>query len=137
MLGETIADPHHVESAATDAPGLKMLPVRTVLQREKTVRPVEAVTPSGIRFHAYEIHVGETSRPPGAKPFAVLSDGTEDGVRTEHCSGTYLHGALECAEVLSELLGYPIPAAPPKQQSYAQLADWFDRNARGFEELYL
>jgi adenosylcobyric acid synthase len=137
MLGETIEDPDHVESAATEARGLDMLPVRTVLRQDKTVRSVEAATPSGIRFQAYEIHMGETSRPPGARPFAVLSDGAEDGVRTEHCAGTYLHGALECAEVLSELLGCPIPAQPPKQESYAQLAEWFDRNARGFEELYL
>jgi adenosylcobyric acid synthase len=137
MLGESIEDPHHVESAAIEARGLNMLPVRTVLKQEKRVRAVEATTPSGIRFKAYEIHMGETSRPPGARPFAVLSDGAEDGVRTGDCAGTYLHGALECAEVLSELLGSPVPAAPPKQESYAQLAAWFDRNARGFEELYL
>jgi adenosylcobyric acid synthase len=137
MLGETIEDPNHVESAAMEARGLNMLPVRTVLRQEKTVRPVEATTPSGIRFHGYEIHMGETGRPSGAKPFAILSDGTEDGVRTERCAGTYLHGALECADVLSELLGCAIPAAPSKQESYAQLAGWFDRNARGFEELYL
>src|SRR5262249_36824532 len=99
--------------------------------------PVEASTPAGIRFQAYEIHMGATSRPPGVTPFAVLGDGAEDGVRTEYCVGTYLHGALECVEVLSELLSFPIPPQPPKQESYARLAVWFDRNARGFEELYL
>lgn len=137
MLGETIEDPQNVESTASEARGLNMLPVRTVLRQDKIVRRVEAATPSGIRFQAYEIHMGETSRPPSARPFAVLSDGAEDGVRAERCAGTYLHGALECAAVLSELLGCPIPAQHPKQESYARLAEWFGQSARGFEELYL
>jgi adenosylcobyric acid synthase len=137
MPGDSIEDPHHVESAASEAPGLGMLAVRTVMLCEKTVRGVEAATPSGIRFEGYEIHMGETSRPPGAQPFAMLSDGAPDGIRTPNCVGTYLHGALESAEVLSELLGCPIPPAPPKQESYAQLAAWFDKHAPRFEELYL
>ncbi len=137
VLGESIEDPHHVESAASGVPGLGMLAVRTVMLGEKTVRAVEASTPSGICFHGYEIHMGETSRPPGAQPFAVLNDGTADGIRTPNCVGTYLHGALESAEVLSELLGCPIPPAPPKQESYTQLAAWFDKHAPRFEELYL
>jgi adenosylcobyric acid synthase len=137
MMGESIADPDHVESGAGEARGLGLLPVRTVLRAEKTVRPVEAVTPSGIRFAAYEIHMGDTPRPEHAEPFAMLSDGAVEGVRMGGCVGTYLHGALESAEVLSELLGWTVPPVAPKQQSYAQLAAWFDRHQRSFAEMYL
>jgi adenosylcobyric acid synthase len=137
MMGESVADPLGVESADAEACGLGLLPVRTILRGNKTVRPVEAVTPSGIPFPAYEIHMGETGRPPGAVPFAVLSDGTCDGIRAGKHTGTYLHGALECAEVLSELLDRPIAAAPPKQRNYDLLAEWFDRHQRGFAEMYL
>jgi adenosylcobyric acid synthase len=137
MMGESIADPHRVESAAAEALGLGLLPVRTELRAEKTVRPVEAVTPSGISFTAYEIHMGDTPRPPDAGPFATLRDGTPEGVRIGRHAGTYLHGALESAEVASELLGWPLPPAAPKQQTYAQLAGWFDKHQRGFAEMYL
>ena len=60
-----------------------------------------------------------------------------DGVRIGRNFGTYLHGAFESAELLSELLGRPIAATPSKQQNYARLADWFSRHQRGFEEMYL
>ena len=137
MMGESIADPHHAESAAGVARGLGLLPVTTELRAEKTVRPVEAATPSGIRFPAYEIHMGDTPRPAQAEPFAILNGGAAEGVRTARYVGTYLHGALECAALASELLGWAVPPAAPKQQNYAQLAEWFDRSQRGFEELYL
>jgi cobyric acid synthase len=81
--------------------------------------------------------MGETSRPPDAVPFATISEGGADGVRIGRNFGTYLHGALESAELLSELLGQPIAATPSKQQNYARLADWFSRHQRGFEEMYL
>lgn len=137
MMGESIADPQQVESSAGEARGLGLLPVTTLLLGEKTVRPVEAATPSGIRFAGYEIHMGETPRPAEVEPFAILSDGTREGVRIGRNAGTYLHGALECAEVVSELLGWTVPPAAPRQHTYEQLAAWFDRNQRGFEELYL
>jgi adenosylcobyric acid synthase len=137
MMGESIADPHRVESDAGEARGLGLLPVTTELRAEKTVRPVHASTRSGISFEAYEIHMGETARPADAEPFAVLSDGAPEGVRAGRHAGTYLHGALESAEVLSELLGWTVPPAAPRAQTYAQLADWFEQHQHGFEELYL
>jgi adenosylcobyric acid synthase len=137
MMGESIADPHAVESSAGEARGLGLLPVATAMRNEKTVRPVIASTPSGIRFDAYEIHMGETARPADAQPFAILSDGSAEGVRIGRHAGTYLHGALESAEVVSELVGFTVAPAAPRQQTYAQLAAWFDRHQRGFAEMYL
>jgi adenosylcobyric acid synthase len=142
MMGESIADPLGVESAGqvSDLAGaqpLGLLPLHTTMRAEKTVRPVHALTPSGISFPAYEIHMGETIRPDDAKPFATLTDGHRDGVRAGRCAGTYLHGALECPEVLSELLGMPIVAPTPKRRNYELLGEWFDRYQRGFAEMYL
>ena len=61
MLGESICDPHAMESESTEVAGLGLLPIRTVLQREKTTRVVQATTPGGHDFSAYEIHLGETT----------------------------------------------------------------------------
>jgi adenosylcobyric acid synthase len=118
-------------------PGLGLLPIQTEMREDKTVRLVEAVTASGVRFSAYEIHMGETTRPANAAPFAVLADGTPEGIRSGRLIGTYLHGALENAQVASEILGLPVSPAVSKQQNYQLLADWFDRHQRGFAEIYL
>jgi adenosylcobyric acid synthase len=139
MLGEVIEDPLGVETGAGQAEGLKLINSRTVLSREKTTRVVRATTPSGHLFEAYEIHMGQTTRPAEASAFATLEDGTEDGVRAARCSGTYLHGALEDPAVLAELLGKPVLALPDRNSVYEELADWFEANVdkKRFEELYL
>jgi len=139
MLGERIDDPFGVETSAGGAEGLSLIDSRTVLSREKTTRVVRAKTPSGYEFEGYEIHMGQTVRPAGAAPFATLSEGAEDGVRTPRCSGTYLHGALENPAVLTELLGRPVAALPDRNIVYEELADWFDASVdkKRFQELYL
>jgi adenosylcobyric acid synthase len=137
MMGESIADPYGVESALGETQGLALLPVRTVMGQEKTVRAVRAVSQSGIRFDAYEIHMGATECTRAAAPFATLEDGATDGVVAGRCCGTYLHGALECAELAAELIGRPLPLAAPKQVHYDRIAEWFARNERGFAEMYL
>ncbi len=139
MLGERIDDPHGVESeAGASASGLGLLPVVTMLAPEKTTRVVEAATPAGRKFRAYEIHMGLTRRPPDCAPFAVLAEGDE-GIRARGCVGTYLHGALEDPGVLEELLGTAVEPGEDKEVLYDRLADWFERHAdlRLFEELYL
>jgi adenosylcobyric acid synthase len=138
MLGESIDDPHRVESPELSLPGLSLLPVRTILQREKVTRRVTASTSRGRSFAAYEIHMGETSRPADAEPFAWI-DGRGEGIRRERCAGTYLHGALENPDVLEDWIGFR-PAQPPSRDDlYNQLANWFERWANGplFEKLFL
>jgi adenosylcobyric acid synthase len=135
MLGLTIEDPDGVESTAGRVEGLRYLPVRTVIGERKTTTCVRAATAGGVEFEAYEIHMGTTERPAGATP-AFLPD---EGIRAGGIIGTYLHGALEDPAVLSELLGCPVSAAPPKRACYDELAGWFERNANLdlFGELYL
>jgi adenosylcobyric acid synthase len=139
MLGTSIADPDAVESERGSAEGLALLPVTTVLRAEKTTRVVGAESPAGVRFEAYEIHMGCTERPRGFTPFATLSDGEAEGIRVGRCAGTYLHGALENATLLSELLGVTIPEPRSKDKVYDDLADWFVAHADMdlFAELYL
>ena len=139
MLGTSIADPDGVESERGSAEGLALLPVMTVLRPEKTTRVVAAESPAGVPFEAYEIHMGCTERPGGFTPFATLSDGEAEGVRVDRCAGTYLHGALENAALLSELLGVTIPEPSSKEKVYDDLADWFTAHAdmHLFAELYL
>jgi adenosylcobyric acid synthase len=139
MMGERIDDPLAMESGIGSAEGLGLLPVRTVLAADKTTRRVTATTPSGITFEAYEIHLGVTTGTEGSTPFATLVDGAFDGVRSDGCIGTYLHGALENPQVLGELLGRPIASLPSREDTYERLADWFEVNIdrKHFEELYL
>jgi adenosylcobyric acid synthase len=139
MLGESIEDPHGLESNTRRVEGLKLLRSRTVLSSEKITRTVKCVTPSGHHFEAYEIHLGQTMLREAAPPFATLSNGQEDGVRLERCTGTYLHGALEDATVLSELLNRTVPASVSRHSVYEKLADWFESNIDHnlFQELYL
>ena len=71
-----------MESNSDEVSGLGLLPIQTVLQREKTTRVVRATTRGGHVFSAYEIHLGETTvRCSEAAPFAVLDDGTQEGMR--------------------------------------------------------
>ena len=68
-----------------------------------------------------------------------LASGEPEGIRMGRCAGTYLHGALENAEFLSELLGYSVAEPPSKDSAYDDLANWFEAHANMglFEELYL
>jgi adenosylcobyric acid synthase len=136
MLGHVIADPYGMESGRVEIAGLGLLPTRTILLKEKTTRVVNAHTPQGHLFSAYEIHIGETTPPADHdSPFAVLSDGRAEGFRRERVLGTYLHGAFEDPGVLREI-GI-VPASTDVIAPDQRLADWFDAHAEGFEELFL
>ena len=138
MLGESIDDPNGVESSGPrSAEGLRLLPVRTILEKTKVTRVVSARTPQGHQFGAYEIHMGATTGDAGLPPFATLDDGV-DGARTERVFGTYLHGALESPGVLRELFGIEVQALPSSIH-YDRLADWFRASANLplFQEIYL
>ncbi|MBL8176286.1 MAG: cobyric acid synthase [Bryobacterales bacterium] len=128
MMGERVEDPHAVESGHGSVEGLGLLPVRTVLEREKVTRTVEARTKGGVRFRAYEIHMGATVRI-GGEPFAVVGEGREDGCCVAGAMGTYLHGAFEEGGVAAEMLGLPT-VETDKQAMYDRLADWLEEHAR-------
>jgi adenosylcobyric acid synthase len=136
MLGERISDPNGMESDCREIAGLGLLPVETELRSGKVTRAVKAITLRGTGFPAYEIHLGETAPTVNSDlpPFAVLSDGTCDGMRADRVIGTYLHGAFENRAVLEELgvQAQEVPAA-----SYDSLAAWFAPYFERFENLFL
>ena len=130
MMGESITEDNKTVE------GLGLLPVETVMRPEKTVRRVAAAA-NGTTFDAYEIHMGETNVSADSAPFATVN-GSPEGIRVGRCTGTYLHDALRSDAVLSTL-GIKARPAVNKQQTYDDLAGWFEHNAntRQFEELYL
>lgn len=94
MLGRVVRDPHGIEGRVSEAAGLGLLDVETVMEPEKTVRNASA---RSVRFdvelNGYEIHLGRTTGPDTARP-AVLVDGVADGATSAdgRVFGTYLHG---------------------------------------------
>lgn len=94
MLGRVVRDPDGIEGGATEAEGLGLLDVETVMEREKTVRNVEARSVAfGLPLQGYEIHLGRTHGPDSRRP-AVVIDDVEDGATSPDGKvfGTYLHG---------------------------------------------
>jgi adenosylcobyric acid synthase len=137
MLGRTIHDPLGVESGLRFASGLGLLPVTTVMEPEKVTQVKSALTPGGISFTAYEIHMGTTEIDGAVPAFARFDDGGTDGARLPGVVGTYLHGALENPGVCAELFGVPAPVVDAKSAHYERLADWFERHGRNLSRLGL
>ena len=148
MLGRCVRDPAGVESPLGAAEGLGLIDSETTLIETKTTRAVTARSTVGdVEFAAYEIHMGETTRAAETNPFAFV-DGRPEGFHNGRGLGTYLHGALENADLLRCLVeevalrrGKHAPSidAAPKSEQYDRLADWFEQSAdmELFEELYL
>lgn len=147
MMGLTLADPDGVEAGGT-MDGMGLLPTHTVFCADKATTQVhgtfEAVDGvlsglSGTAFDGYEIHMGETTYEPGARPLTHLTRGetpVADGAQNGVCCGTYVHGIFD-REAVSEALvsallarrglsdadirGFDTEAY--KQQQYDALAD--------------
>ena len=113
ILGIAIQDPYGIENDGVpiSADGLGLLPIRTVLGKDKTVRRVRGVL-RGDFFHAarsrhvsfegYEIHVGETLYQTGASPLADIerqgiTEAVPDGAVSQsgRVFGTYVHGFFD------------------------------------------
>lgn len=94
MLGRTVRDPDGIEGSVTEAEGLGLLDVETVMEPEKTVRNVSARSVQfDLPLEGYEIHLGRTTGPDTMRPSAIIN-GVEDGaVSTDgKVIGTYMHG---------------------------------------------
>ncbi|PWU02396.1 MAG: cobyric acid synthase [Terriglobia bacterium] len=139
MLGISIEDPSGVESGGQprSTPGLRLLPVRTIMREEKTVRRVTARS-----FSGYEIHMGETEYENGAQPFACITREGElapvsDGAVSEggRIWGSYVHGLFDDDEFrhawidrLRRACGLDPPAEvlPVTAQREARMNRWAD-----------
>lgn len=105
MLGESIADPHGVEGAPGSSAALGMLPVETVLERDKALcNSTGTICGSDVSVRGYEIHMGRShacngellplievshrnQRPEPGPDGAVSPDG--------RVMGTYFHGLFD------------------------------------------
>ena len=135
MMGREICDPEGVEGSLTRLPGLGLLPMRTVMQKEKVTRQVRftlaGATGAG---QGYEIHNGTTLPVEGETytPFTRLEDGTPEGsISGSRCVGTYIHGILDNPSVIDWLVapyaGKKAVSSPDyaayKEEQYNKLAD--------------
>jgi adenosylcobyric acid synthase len=93
MLGRVIRDPDGIEGPPGEAQGLGLLDVATVLGAEKRLEKAcgDAL---GVPFAGYEMHMGVTTGPDCARPFARHSGSTPDGACSPdgRVAGTYIHG---------------------------------------------
>jgi adenosylcobyric acid synthase len=94
MLGRTINDPSGIEGGASSVEGLGLLNVETVLSSDKATAAVSAThTASGASFSGYEIHLGRTTGPGCARPFAMVGSRPDGATSPDsRIMGTYLHG---------------------------------------------
>ena len=161
MLGCEIADPDSVEEGGRIR-GMELLPVRTVLQKEKhrcqidgKLEAVEGIFAglTGYEFTGYEIHMGVTTPLKQCSGLAELtaqdgskkSDGMTNGTNVY---GSYVHGLFDSNDVLqalseafSERKGIHSGASTKidlreyKERQYDQLAEAL-RTSLNMDEIY-
>ena len=98
MLGRSVADPLGLEGPPGTASGLGLLAVDTVLGGDKRLAQVTG-TALGAAFTGYEIHLGRTEGPDGARPLTRMADGRAEGAVSADglVSGSYVHGLFGLA----------------------------------------
>ncbi|WP_044219436.1 cobyric acid synthase [Chitinophaga pinensis] len=132
MMGTVVEDPHHVEGAIESMPGLGILPVSTVLTEDKITEQCRFYYKGqSTACEGYEIHMGLTSTSGEARPLNNTLNGHADGYQlTDNCWGTYIHGILDNATVVDDLLkdhatqssGAPFDYLAFKEEQYDKLA---------------
>ena len=94
MLGTLISDPDGIEGLAGETAGLGLLDVSTLMRADKRLTRTQAVhVATGLPVSAYEIHLGRSTGPDCARPFARI-DGRGEGATSAdgRVMGSYLHG---------------------------------------------
>lgn len=154
MLGLSISDPESVEDGG-DMPGLGLLPVDTILKKEKTrlqadgvINHIEGIFSilSDCKFTGYEIHMGKTTI---AKPCSCEdTQVTIMSGQNPNVYGTYVHGIFDRGNIaaaivnaLAEQKGLQVDTKGVedyqifKEQQYDKLADTL-RAYLNMEEIY-
>ncbi|MFN8831330.1 MAG: cobyric acid synthase [Labrys sp. (in: a-proteobacteria)] len=108
MLGRQVSDPDGIEGEPATVDGLGLLDVTTRLTGKKTLLSVTGrILDPAAPFRGYEMHVGETTGPGLARPFARFDDGRMDGaVSTDgRVAGCYVHGLFSDDRLRAALIG--------------------------------
>ncbi len=123
MLGTAVSDSQGIEGGAGQtAPGLSLLDLNTVMERDKTTRQTTLHDPeTGAELRGYEIHHGVTEAGPRVQTQVPGLLWRQGNVR-----GTYLHGLLENPAYLHAFLGWagleapdPLPALDARLDAIA------------------
>ena len=110
MLGEKIKDPYGIESDIKEIPGLALLELETVMEREKNTLQYEGefTNCSGLLegldgecIKGYEIHQGVTL---GEERRVTADDRVVAVVKGENIFGTYLHGIFDNEKISRHIL---------------------------------
>ncbi|HET8869927.1 MAG TPA: cobyric acid synthase [Aquabacterium sp.] len=134
MLGLTLEDPHGVDGGLMAQPGLGLLPIRTVFDPVKVVRPArmrfaDSLTSAwscwrSIEWSGYEIHQGRTEWMSEEGVHALVrDDGHPLGWAHGQTMGIYAHGLFESSEILRAWIGSDCQTW---DQVFDGLADFID-----------
>lgn len=110
MMGEKIKDPYGIESDISEIPGLGLLELETIMEREKNTLQYSGklVDCSGLltglngeEIKGYEIHQGVTV---GDEKKVTVDDRVVAVVKDENIFATYLHGVFDNEKVTRTIL---------------------------------
>jgi adenosylcobyric acid synthase len=133
MLGHSVADPHGVEGAAGDTPGLGLLDMITTLTRDKRLEQVSGLCAfaADAAVSGYEIHMGVSDGAALATPAFHIGQRPEGAISPDgQLLGTYLHGLFDSATACAALLQWAglhsdtrIDTAALREASLDRIAD--------------
>jgi adenosylcobyric acid synthase len=112
MLGETIHDPHAIESSLGTVAGLGYLAMTTRLEKEKILKQqMGFLWDKSTPVTGYEIHCGQSKGDAILKPALYFSNGNSlmaDGAISDdnQILGTYLHGLFDSEQACLMLLNW-------------------------------
>jgi adenosylcobyric acid synthase len=100
MLGRLILDPEHRESPYTEAAGLNLLPLKTVITAEKITRQRQVLSnfpQGGLPVTGYEIHQGISEWESESGYQKMFEEDASLGIVNDSLSiwGCYLHGIFD------------------------------------------
>jgi adenosylcobyric acid synthase len=151
MLGKSVHDPQGLDSPAGMVKALGLLDIETSFSPEKDTRQARGsiisendLLGAGVSVSGYEIHMGQSTLGPGARPLLETEHGI-DGAVSENgiVLGSYLHGFFDSDEVMGGLLAhFGCPVELPlisrdllKEHEYDRLAREL-RQALDMERIY-
>lgn len=118
MMGEQVLDPDGRESEMGMAPGLGLLPMKTTMGEEKRTKQMTFLYKGKYASQGYEIHMGESVFLEKVAALNYISEAhTEGCFKSDTCWGTYMHGILDNAEVINDLLA-PFAVANTMHDDY-------------------
>lgn len=104
IMGKEIKDPHNVEGEIEKIPGLGILPVSTILSKEKVTEQCEfTFLDQKEKCTGYEIHMGETSAETES-PLCKTGDTVDGYFLNNKTWGTYIHGIFDNPAIIEYIL---------------------------------